>query len=331
MAIKYLNKKKRERFWKYYEQAEIKDFRKVWRVTQSFISEDEIPFEFSKKGRKPNLTKIEYICMSVIHAYFDLDFRETEHLLPLLINKNLDHSNCVRWFGKLTVDYINDLVFKVHKKIIGINDAGDYIADSTKATCDRLKVINKAGEDLFYHITWKLHILVQYIFTLGLISIVSVWSSDGDVNDSPTLRNKLLKKNKIQKGKKCHADKGYFGKENIEKCKKLKLLPNIVPKEEVYSDNYLKKYVNKEYDNNSRKQNRGLVEGVFGGLETETGMEIRCRKEHHRDIYLCLLALKHNLRTYMRATLMVVKSYFAPTPVLENKIPNSIDYTCEIH
>jgi len=68
-------------------------------------------------------------------------------------------------------------------------------------------------------------------------------------------------------------------------------------------------------DNTSRKQNRGLVEGVFGGLETETGMELRCRKEHHRDIYLCLLALKHNLRTYMRATLMVIKSYFAPTPI----------------
>ena len=331
MCNKYPNKKKRRGFWKRYERANIKDYRKVWDFCIEFIDKDEIPFVFSNIGRKPNLNKKEYVCMSILHAYFDLDFRETEHLLPLLINKNLDHSNCVRWFGKLTVDYINDLVFKVHKKIIGINDAGDYIADSTKATCDRLKVINKAGEDLFYHITWKLHILVQYIFTLGLISIVSVWSSDGDVNDSPTLRNKLLKKNKIQKGKKCHADKGYFGKENIEKCKKLKLLPNIVPKEEVYSDNYLKKYVNKEYDNNSRKQNRGLVEGVFGGLETETGMEIRCRKEHHRDIYLCLLALKHNLRTYMRATLMVVKSYFAPTPVLENKIPNSIDYTCEIH
>lgn len=314
MALVYPNKKKRKSFWKYYEQSQIKDFRKVWDLTQSLISEDKIPFEFSKRGRRPNLTKIEYVCMSVLHVYFDLDFRETEHLLPLLINKNLDHSNCVRWFGKLTPNYINNFVFNVHKKIIGINDAGDYIADSTKATCDRLKIVEKAGEDLFYHVTWKLHMLVQYIFTLGLISIVSVWSSDGDVSDSPALRNKLLKKNRIHEGKKCHADKGYFGIENIEKCKKLKLIPNIVPQEKDYSDSYLKKYIDREYDNEARKQNRGLVEGVFGGLETETDMKLRCRKPEHRDIYLCLMGLKHNLRTYMRASLMVVKCYFAPTP-----------------
>src|SRR3989344_1631688 len=225
VALKYPNKKKRERFWKYYEQANLKDYRKAWDTTMLFISEKDIPFKFSRRGRIPNLTKKEYVCMSVLHVYFELDFRETEHLLHLLINKNLDHSNCVRWFGKLTVEYINDLVFKVHKKIIGINDAGDYIVDSTKATCDRLKIVEKAGEDLLYHITWKLHVLVQYIFTLGLISIVSVWSSDGDVSDSPALRNKLLKKNKIQEGKKCHADKGYFGIMNIEKCNKLKLVP----------------------------------------------------------------------------------------------------------
>lgn len=70
-----------------------------------FIEEDEIPFKFSKRGRKPNLTRKEIIGMVIMYAYFGLDFREVEHLLKLLIDKQLDHSNCIRWFGKLTQEY----------------------------------------------------------------------------------------------------------------------------------------------------------------------------------------------------------------------------------
>ncbi|MBI2672704.1 transposase [Candidatus Woesearchaeota archaeon] len=231
MALKYPNKKKRAGYWKQYERAGIKDYRKVWNFCIELVDEKHIPFQFNELGRKPNLSRKEYVCMSILHAYFDLDFRETEQIIKILTEKQLDHTNCVRWFGKLNQKYVNDLVFKLHKKIIGIDDAGDYIADSTKATCDRLKIVNKAGEDIFYHDTWKLHLLVQYIFTLGVISIVSAFSSEGSVNDSPSLRNKLLHKEKVVEDKKLHADKGYFGKENLEKCKSLGLKPNIVPKD----------------------------------------------------------------------------------------------------
>lgn len=299
---KYPNKQKREGFWKIYERARIKDYRKVWSLILEIVSQEGTPFEFNKFGRRPNLKKEEYVAMAILHVYFNNDFRETEHLVGLLSGKNLDHSNCVRWFGRLTQEYINNLVFKLHKKIIGIDDAGDYIADSTRLICDRLEVQDVVEKELFKHTTWKMHILVQYIFSLGLISIISVFSSHGDVNDSPPLRNELLDKNKVTKGKKLHADKGYFGKDNIKMCKLLGLQPNIVPKEIEFSDKYLIKYVDNEYDNESRKQTRGLVEGVFGGLETETGMKLRCRKPKHRDIYSALMALKHNLRTYLRAT-----------------------------
>jgi hypothetical protein len=121
MNRKYPNKKKRKGFWKRYERADIKNFRKVWDTAMSFIVEENIPFVFSKRGRKPNLTRKELVCMAILHVYFDLDFRETEHLIKLLIHKQLDHTNCVRWFGKLNQDYVNDLVFSIHKKIVGID------------------------------------------------------------------------------------------------------------------------------------------------------------------------------------------------------------------
>jgi hypothetical protein len=315
MNRKYPNKKKRKGFWKSYERADIKDFRKVWTTSMSFILEENIPFVFSKRGRKPNLTRKELICMVILHVYFDFDFRETEQLIKLLISKQLDHSNCVRWFGKLNPDYINNLVFSIHKKIIGIDDAGDYIADASNATCDRLKVKNTIGEEGFHHVTWKLHTLVQYIFTLGLISVISVWSTTGEKSESPIFRKKLLKKGKVKQGKKCHADKGFFGKKNLKACEKLGLKPNLVPKEIEYSDTYLKKYVKNDYDNESRKKTRGLVEGLFGGFETEMDMKIRCRKPLHRNIYLCLLGVKHNLRTYLRATTLKSNYLFRTNPL----------------
>lgn len=305
MALKYPNKTKRPKYWKYYERARIKDYRKTWKTAMSFISEKDIPFKFSKKGRKPNLTRKELVCMSILYVYFDFDFREIEHLIPLLTNKLLDHSNCVRWFGKLTQEYVNDLVFKVHKKILEIDDVGDYIADTTKVTCDRYKKVIKAAEELLELQTWKLHTLVMYLKKLGLVSIVSVFASRGEANDSPPLRNKQLKEEKIIPDRSLHADKGFFGKENIEKCKELGLKPNIVPKDpENLSDSYLKKYVKKEYDNEARKKVRGLVETPYGGMETETDMKVRCRKPHTRDVYLCLMGFKHELRTYMRASVM---------------------------
>ena len=272
-----------------------------------FITEDAIPFAFSRRGRKPNLTRKEIVGMAIMYVYFELDFREVEHLLELIIDKQLDHSNCVRWFGKLTPEYIDNLVFKIHKAILRIDDAGDYIADSTKLTCDRYHKVIRRGEEILELDTWKIHVLVMYLFNLGLVSIVSICASRGETHDSPALRNNHLKKKKIIPGRKMHADKAYFCKANLDKCVNLGLQPNIVPPDKDYSDGRLKRYIRNEYDDEARKKTRGLVEVTFGGMETDTDMKMRCREPHHRDIYTCLIGLKHQLRTFMRASLMKAK------------------------
>ena len=96
MALKYPNKPKRAGYWKRYEQAQLKNYRKVWNTTMSFIAEKDITFEFSNCGRKPNLSRKEIVCMAILHVYFDFDFRQTENVLHLLTGKRLDHTNCVR-------------------------------------------------------------------------------------------------------------------------------------------------------------------------------------------------------------------------------------------
>lgn len=313
-------RKKRAGYYKYYERADIKDYRLVWDITKGVVKEEGVPFSFNKRGRKPNLDAEEYVCVSVLYVYFNDPFRGTERLLRLLSGKQLNHSNIIRWFGKLDERYIDRIAYKVHCKIIEINDRGDYIADSSGVTCDRYKSGTRRGEEFSEHTTCKLHILGQYLFMIGLVSIVSVCASRGEANDYPYFK-KLFRANRIKSGKECHADKAYFGKENIRLCKKAKVKPNFVPKNREYSDATLKRAV-REYDNEARKKNRGLIETPFGGLETEMGMRTRCRKPKHRRIFICLLALKHNIKTLIRAKALILLHYFRTNLALSERYIN---------
>ena len=316
MALKYPNKRKRKGYWKTYERANIKDYLLVWNTILALITPQDIPFRFAKRGRKPKLSPQEYVAMAVLGVYFDLRFRETEFLVALLSGKHLDHSNCVRWFGRLTVAYIDQLAFQVHQHILEeVPAEGDYIADASLVTCDRLKSLELPGTAVFEHITWKMHLLVMYLVEAGLLSIVSIFPTEGRVHESPVLRRQLLKEDRLIEGRKCHADKAYFGRSNMERCRDLDVKPNMVPKNQKYSDAYLKRYIKQEYDEEARKKNRGLVEGVFGGFQTETDMKIRCRKPHHRNVHVALMGLKHNIRTYLRTKVLMILWYFAPTPL----------------
>jgi hypothetical protein len=148
-----------------------------------------------------------YVCLAVLYVYFNDPFRETEHLFRLLTGKTLDHSNIVRWFGKLTPGYIDKLTYKVHREIIKHNDEGDYLADSSGITCDRYHETLYRGEKKRELVNWKLHIFAQYLLVTGLVSIVSVWSTQGHKGDSPVFHNHTLKTGRVKKGKRCHADK----------------------------------------------------------------------------------------------------------------------------
>jgi hypothetical protein len=301
--------KKRKGYWRGYEKANIKDYRIVWKTAEKIVKKEGVPFKVKNRGRPPKLELWMYVCIAIIYIYFNDPFRETEKLFNLLTNHSLDHSNIIRWFGKLKRSYVDKLTYEIHLEIIKQNNQGDYLADSSGVTCDRYQKTLYRGEETQELIHWKLHIFAQYLLMLGLVSIVGVWATYGDDNDSPVFRKHLLKPSRVEKGKRCHADKAYFGKENIRKLKKAGLIPNIVPKKWEYSDSTLKIAV-RGYDNQERKRNRGLVETPFGGLETEMNMKIRCRKPHHRHIATCLLGLKHNIKTLLRAKALSLQGYF---------------------
>ena len=323
MSLKYPNKRKRKDYWKVYERARIKDFRKLWNFAKQIVEEQGNPYKKKdNRGRKPNLSYIENAAICILLVCFDLSLRDAEGKILLLTNKTLDHSNIDRWFEKLDEEYVYKAARKLGAKIESMFNDGCYIADSTEYTTTRYYELIDTGERAIELLTLKLHILICYIGSAGLLVLRNCFASHGDAHDSPIFRDYLLENVILQSGRMLHADCAYFAIENIRKCKQLGLKPNFVPKENIEHSLTLKIAI-KEYDNEARKQNRGLVEGFFGGTTTETDNKIRFVKDRCRKTYLGLVALKHQIRTYFRA--IEIKSLicwviFATTPEITKTI-----------
>lgn len=302
-ALRYPNKRKRKGYWKRYEQAGINNQRKVWEFLDEIIDELGLPFPNTARGAKPKMGKHIYAKMIVYLAYFDVTLREMESELELLEGNSIDFTNIDRWFLKADDDWVRKAMQLLHERIERMFHGGCYITDSTEVTTTQLMETGRRdseGKNILEFLTLKLHLLVVYFFSVGIVSIANLHATHGDANDNPIMREYLLENVKLRKGRKNHADKGYWGKENIRANKAKGLYPNIVPKEGCDKGITLATAA-KEYDNEGRKKNRGLIEGVFGGATTNQGMRTRFRLDRARKLHLSLLAFSHEIRTYFRA------------------------------
>ena len=298
---KYPSKRKRKGYWKIYDKARIKDFRKVWNFAIEIVNEQDCPFvKKDKRGRKPKFPRHYYAVFCIVMVCFDMSLREMEGMIPLLAGNSLDHSVVDWWFEKLDDDWVAETVRTLGDKIEAMFKKSEYIADSTKYTTTRYQEIIDTGKKELEHLTMKLHILTAYFPSVGIICIKNVHATHGDANDNPILRENLLENVKLRKKRRLHADKGYWSKGNIRASKNKRLKPNIVPKENTKHSLTLITAM-KEYDNEARKANRGIIEGIFGGTTTDTDNITRFVKDRCRKTHLTLCALTHQIRTYFRA------------------------------
>ena len=317
IALKFKNKKKRKYYWKKYFRAKTKNFQKIWDILDEIINELDVPFTKQKRGRPPklNFRVITKRCISI--GYFNLTLDEMVGLLDLLEKDTLDRSNIDRWFIKFDDEYARKATQMLHEKIEGMFKTGEYIVDSTKFTSDRYQEVLHKGKITHELIMMGFHLLIVYFPSVGILSISNFFVSPGWSHENPIYRKHLLPGSHIRKGRNVHGDKGFFGKENILASEKNGLNPNFVPKENTKHGLTLKR-ITKEYNNELRKKFRGLVEGVFGGMETETYNKLRYRLDKTRKTYIALRALSHEIRTYLRALEQKIIFYFlnfATTPV----------------
>lgn len=296
---KYPPKRKRKGYWKAYDRARIKDLRKVRDFCFEIVRQIGLPYQAKKRGRHPNLKLEDYAAVSIMLAYFDLSLRDMEGEIPLLFEGSLDHSNVDRWFEKLDEEWVDNAVRMLHAKLQHMFNKGEAIIDSTKITTTQYHETSQVGETILELLTMKLHLLVVYFWTVGIISIASIYTSHGDLHDTQPVPE-LLDKAKLRARTRIHGDKAYNSEDIYEKIFDKKLQPNIVPKDNTKKGFWTKK-AKSQYDNEARKKFRGLIEGVFGGMTTENNTRTRFVKDRNRKTHLALMALSHQIRTYFRA------------------------------
>lgn len=139
-AQKYPNKRKRKGYWKIYDRARIKDFRKIWEFSLEIVEEHGCPFvKKDNRGRKPKFPRHCYAAFCIVMVYLDMSLREMEGEIPLLTNDTLDHSVIDWWFEKLDDEWVLKTVRKLGDKIEAMFKKGEYIVDSTEYTTTRYR------------------------------------------------------------------------------------------------------------------------------------------------------------------------------------------------
>ena len=238
--------------------------------------------------------------MCIFIGYFDLTLDEMEGILDLLEKQSLNRSNIDRWFIKFDDEYALKATRLLHQKIEGMFRKGEYIADSTKYTTNRYYEMLHKGKMTIEFLTMKLHAFIVYFFSVGMISIANFSVTHGDAHDAPIYRDVLLEDIPLKKKRRSHKDKAYDDEATFEKEFEKGVIPNTVPKENS-KKGFWRKKARWVYDNELRKMFRGLVEGLFGGMQTETDNKVRYKLDRTRKTYIALRALAHEIRTYLRA------------------------------
>jgi len=198
MPLKYPNKRKRKGYWKRYDRARIKDFRKVWDFSLKIVEKLGNPFpKKDNRGKKPKFNRDYYAAICIVMVYFDLSLRDMEGEIPLLLGDALDHSTIDWWFDKFDEEYAKKAVKLLHRKIKKMFKKGEYITDSTKITTTRYyKMIHK-GEETIELLCLKLHMIIIYFASVGVLSIESMFVSHGDAHDSPVFREELIPQSEL--------------------------------------------------------------------------------------------------------------------------------------
>jgi hypothetical protein len=260
----------------------------------------------------------EYAAVVIYRKHFDMTLRDAEGDTPLLMAKRLDHSNI--WWGlqRIPALYIKRAIELLFRLISGIFPPDMFISDSTGVSTDRytrrrgpkLRPTDKPppngrkGQENGQCGKWvlktlKLHALVGYHIRFGFLMARSALVTKSEANDSPLL--KQLLKGVRGNGEPLLLDRGYDSVENYELGRKHGFNP-VIKLRDVGPRGLVRHEMAKIFAKNKKLyRRRGLIEGVFGGLETKYGNRTRCRRPKSRRIDCLLMVVSHNLRSYMRA------------------------------
>jgi hypothetical protein len=239
--------------------------------------------------------------------YFDYSYRDIEGTIPALIFKSIDHSTVGWAMQRIPAEYVSKALKLLHVEIHKLLRKGVFIADSTGIETDRYEEATIMLEETKRREFRKLHIIADYFHKHGIVSVACAGESSGNAHDSPVFRQ--IFDPEICRDGLLLGDSAYDAVENFKMAYDNNLRPVVKPRDCPHSARTkgirIRRRALRDFDEAVYKQFRGIVEGIFGGLETRYGNRTRCRLEHTRRVSILLMALAHNIRAYARAIALV--------------------------
>ncbi len=287
------------RYWKRYDQKYKKNnVKKLYYFVLSKAKKLGKPFEKkSNRGRPLAISPYDYVATFIIASLFDWSLRDDELFSDLLFRKHIDHSTFGKAFAKIPYMYLKKLLLMIRNEINNlIADQPVLISDSTGVKVDRLyyqtTIKCKAKKR---RINDKMSILGEYYPKERAIIIANTdalfpsdsFSAIRMLNEIETSANIFF------------ADAGFDSEELFEKCFRKSILPTIKLRRYGKEPKRYRKKALEMFDEELYKKYRGVIEGIFGGLETRRLLFTRYRKTSMRMKHIIAMAVVHNLQTYM--------------------------------
>ena len=279
----------------------------LFQLVLSFAEKLGNPYPEKKKGRKPKLKPFGYAAyLAYMILIKGMPYRGMEFESDLYVDKHIDHSTFVVNFDKIPADYFLDLVEDVGARLdILLEYSDQYVVDSTAVTTPLTFITEIKGREVEEKVEYRSHIIASIHPADKCVVVRKALATSKHVADCEGAK-RMLDKGKIS-GIILHGDRGYDYERVYKACYENGIKPNIRPQDYIVTAPSSRLQGMTEYDNDARKQNRGVIETVFGGITNAGLMTTRLKKETKILSYATIILLRHNILTLAR----VLASWFA--------------------
>ena len=139
------------------------------------------------------------------------------------------------------------------------------------------------------------------MFSLNIIQrkkVIVIANADAIFTSDAYFAVRMLNETKTT-AKMLFADASFDCEELFEKCFRQRINPVIKQKERDKKPRKYRKKALKSFDEKLYRKFRGVIEGIFGGLETRRLLFTRYKKKSMRIKHIIAMAVVHNINTYM--------------------------------
>src|SRR3989338_6970806 len=277
----------------------------LFQLVLSFAEKLGNPYPEKKKGRKPKLKPLGYDAyLAYMILIKGMPYRAMEFESELYTKKHIDHSTFVVNFEKIPAEYFLDIVGEVGARLDSLLEHSEqYVVDSTAVTTPLTFITEIKGKKVKEKIEYKSHAIVSLHEGEQSVVVRKALATSKRIADCEGAK-RMLEDGNIS-GITLHGDKGYDYERVYKVCYEHGIRPNIRPQDYPSNSGYRVQGLT-DYDDGARKQKRGRVEVVFGGITNAGLMTTRLRKEAKILSYSAIILLRQNILTLAR----VLAGYF---------------------